>query len=143
MKFNHYDLGYLQGGQTVEIKLYGNVANVRLMDSSNFSSYRAERRHRYIGGHATKSPVRLQIPNSGHWHVAIDLGGYGGSVKSSVRVLPGALPKFQERPLSSVPSLVQGPSGTTNPFLPNDEDIREYDVFISHASEDKDEIVRR
>ena len=77
------------------------------MDSSNFNSYKNGRRHRYTGGLAKKSPLRLQIPSSGHWHVAIDMQGLRGSTKASVRVLPGALPAIQDRPLSEVPSLVR------------------------------------
>jgi len=46
---------------------------------------------------------------------------------------------IQERPLSSVPSLVQG---RENPVTSPLEDDREFDVFISHASEDKDAVVR-
>lgn len=123
------------------VTLSGNAANVQLMDSSNFSSYRAGRGgYRYTGGHATRSPVRLQIPRSGHWHIAVDMGGHSGSVRSSIQVLPGALPAIQEAPLSSVPSLVQGRSADLG-IAPQD-DNREFDVFISHASEDKDEIVR-
>lgn len=54
------------------------------MDSSNLSSYRNGHRHSYIGGLAKKSPVRLEIPRSGHWHVAVDLQGFGrANVKSS------------------------------------------------------------
>jgi hypothetical protein len=140
MNFLHTDLGNLRGGEIVEITLQGNSANVRLLDSSNFSSYRAGRRHTFIGGHAKRSPVRLQVPRSGHWHVAIDMGGYSGNVRAGVRVLPGALPPLQERPLSSVPSLLQGsdeePPGTGTSAQ------RDYDVFVSHASEDKAEIVR-
>ena len=68
------------------------------------------------------------------------MGGHGGSVRSSIQVLPGALPAIQEAPLSSVPSLVQGRSADLG-IAPQDEE-REFDVFISHASEDKDEIVR-
>ncbi len=82
----------------------GTAANVRLLDSSNFQSFRSARRNRYIGGHATRSPVRLQVPHSGHWYVTVDLGGHSGSVRSGVRVLPGRLPALQEAPLSSVPS---------------------------------------
>ena len=134
MQFTHYDLGNLSGGEIVEVTLSGNAANVRLMDNSNFQSFRAGRSHRYTGGHATRSPVRLQVPHSGHWYVTIDLGGYAGSVRSGVRVLPGRLPALRERPLSSVPSLVQDVDPTVPP--------REYDVFISHASEDKDAVVR-
>lgn len=84
MKFQFYDLGHCSKGEIVVVTLSGKAANVRLMDSSNFSSYKAGRRHRFYGGHATRSPVRLPIPRSGRWHVAIDLGGYGGSVRTSV-----------------------------------------------------------
>ena len=85
MQFVHNDLGWLQAGQVVEVTL-GTAANVRLMDAANFSSYRGGHQHRYYGGHARQSPVQLQVPNSGHWHVAIDLGGYAGTIRSSVRV---------------------------------------------------------
>ena len=64
--------------------------------------------------------------------------GLRGQVRSAMRVLPSALPVLREAPLSSVPSLVQGhdePPGTS-------ESAREYDVFVSHANEDKDEVVR-
>jgi hypothetical protein len=141
MQFQDYDLGYHNGGQIVEVTLSGNAANVQLMDSSNFSNYRAGRQYRYFGGHATRSPVRIPIPSSGHWHVVIDLGGYAGNVRSSVRVLPGALPNIQETPLSSVPSLVHR-DRVSDGLAPSPEEDKQYDVFISHASEDKDEIVR-
>lgn len=141
MKFTHYDLGHRSRGEIVQVTLAGSAANVRLMDSLNFQSYRSGRNHRYQGGHATKSPVRLQIPRSGHWHVVVDLGGYRGSVRSSISILPGPLPALQEAPLSSVPSLVQRARGEpgTESF---DDETRKFDVFISHASEDKDVIVR-
>ncbi len=65
--------------------------------------------------------------------------GLGGSVKSSVRVLPQSLPRIPQRPLSEIPSLIH-PSG----LIANEDAgiTPEYDVFISHASEDKDEVVR-
>ncbi|MDP9469177.1 MAG: DUF1883 domain-containing protein [Chloroflexota bacterium] len=141
MNFVHHDLGHRSRGEIVEINLSGSAANVRLLDSSNFRSYRAGRKHRYTGGLAKRSPVRLQIPHSGHWHVAVDLGGLRGSVRSSARILPSALPRLKEAPLSSVPSLVRGHSEA--PWIPPDEGAAKiYDVFISHASEDKDDLVR-
>ena len=139
MQFIQHDLGYRKGGEIVEITLSGNAANVRLLDSSNFSAYKSGRQHRYYGGLAKRSPVRLQIPRSGHWYVVVDMQGLGGSVRSSARILPGPLPEMREVPLSSVPSLVQ------RDIVPNQgtESVhREYDVFISHASEDKDQVVR-
>ena len=49
MQFIHNDLGQRKRGEIVEITLTSG-ANVRLMDSSNFSSYKNGRRHSYIGG---------------------------------------------------------------------------------------------
>lgn len=134
--FIHHDLGNRKRGEIVEVTLSA-AANVRLMDSSNFQSYRNGRRHRYNGGLVRQSPFHLQIPSSGHWHLAIDMQGLRGSVRASARILPGHLPEVREVPLSSVPSLVQPepPPGIAH-------HTREYDVFISHASEDKEEIVR-
>ncbi len=140
MKFLQNDLGHLRGGEIVEVTLSG-AANVRLMDSGNFQAYRSGRKHRFYGGHAKRSPVRLQVPHAGHWYVTIDLGGYGGSVRASVRVLPGALPPITERPLSSIPSLVRRRPDDEIPPR-DDREHRDYDVFISHASEDKEEVVR-
>jgi len=136
VRFLHKDLGHRQRGEIVEVTLTS-VANVRLMNSSDFSAYKNGRRHRYIGGLAQRSPFRLQIPSSGHWHVAIDMQGLRGNTRASVRMLPGALPPMREAPLSSVPGLVHDHS------VPVPEAGGEvYDVFISHASEDKESVVR-
>ena len=64
--------------------------------------------------------------------------GLRGSVRTSVRILPSPLPEIKQPSLSTVPSLVQDKNKP--PEYDNME--REYDVFISHASEDKDEVVR-
>lgn len=132
MKFSYYDLGHLEKGQIVEVQLTA-AANVRLMDSSNYNSYKNGRRHRYYGGHVNQSPFKIVVPNSAHWYVTIDLGGYAGSVKHSVRVLPGALPVARQKlPLAKEPNL----------YVEAVDANKEYDVFISHASEDKEEVVR-
>jgi len=86
--FIHSDLGFRQAGDVVEITLSGNAANVRLLDNANFEAYRSGRQHRYIGGTATQSPVRLTLPSSGHWHVAVDMQGLQGTTRASVRVIP-------------------------------------------------------
>jgi len=135
MNFLQYDLGHRSAGEIVEVTLTRG-ANVRLMTSSEFSNYRNGRRHRFIGGLAKSSPINLQIPYSGRWLVAVDMQGLQGSTKASVRVKPGALPEIREVPLSSVPGLVHEPA----PVLEKSGET--YDVFISHASEDKETIVR-
>jgi hypothetical protein len=132
---HQFDLGQCQRGEVVEVSLT-NGANVRLMRSSDLSSYKHGRRHRYIGGLARKSPVRLQVPNSGHWYVAVDMNGLRGTTRASVRKLPGVLPDIREAPLTSAPGLVRD----RPPQVEMGDDA--YDVFISHASEDKETIVR-
>ena len=62
-------------------------ANVRLMDGDNFRKYQSGQQHKYYGGHAIKSPVRLRPPHPGHWYVVIDLGGYVGTVRASIEKL--------------------------------------------------------
>lgn len=144
MNFTHYDLGHLKRGSVVVVTLSGNAANVRLLDSSNFSSYQRGTQHRYIGGLAKQSPVRLGVPNDGRWHVTVDLMGLVGNVRSSVAVEPpppDPLPPIrqvhtQSSPLASIVENVDAiaPAPSAVP--------KSYDVFISHASEDKDAIVR-
>ncbi len=135
MNFLQFDLGNRQRGELIEIRLT-NGANVRLMTSSEFMSYKNGRQHRFIGGLARRSPIRLQIPNSGHWYVVVDMQGLRGSTQASVRTLPGPLPEIREAPLASVPSLVRN----SPPQVAGGNES--FDVFISHASEDKDSIVR-
>lgn len=131
MKFQRYDLGNLGGGEIVEVTLSGSASNVRLMDSSNFQSYRAGRRHTYYGGYAKRSPVRLQVPRAGHWHITIDLGGYAGSVRSSVQVLPGRLRPIQETPLADVPSLVHRSDSAVGNGAVGESDRRVRCLYLS------------
>lgn len=118
--------------EVVEVCLSA-AANVRLLDSSNYNNYKNGRHHRYYGGYVKKSPYRIIVPNSGHWYITIDLGGYSGTVKHSVQVLPGVLPAARTRiPLANEPNL----------YVEAPEANKDYDVFISHASEDKEAVVR-
>lgn len=132
MNFSRYDFGYVEKGKIVEVTL-DTQANVRLLDSSNFNAYQKGRQYKFCGGRATKSPVKLEVPYSAHWYLVIDLGGYSGRVKHSARILGGMLPAMREH----VPLIDE-----SNLFVSPQEEGKEYDVFISHASEDKDIVVR-
>ncbi|HEV7586445.1 MAG TPA: DUF1883 domain-containing protein [Solirubrobacteraceae bacterium] len=85
MNFVHYDLGNLRAGQTIEVQL-DLAANVVLLDPTNFNLYRSGQPFSFFGGHVRQSPYRLGVPSDGHWHLAIDLGGRAGTIKTSVRV---------------------------------------------------------
>jgi hypothetical protein len=65
----------------------GSQANVKVMDSINVQKYRTGKQRTLYGGLAKVSPFRFRPPYPGHWHVVVDLGGYGGAVRASVQVL--------------------------------------------------------
>ena len=132
------NLGHLKRGTIVEMHLSGSEANVWLMDSSTYSSYKNGRSVRAIGGHTRKSPVHLQTDRSGTWYAVADLGGYPGRLGLSAKVLPGAAAPIR------VPHLpTNAPLYEFAEQLPDDAFAeREFDVFISHAAEDKAGVAR-
>lgn len=142
MEHLRYDLGNIKSGSTVVVTLK-NQANVQLMTTSEYTNYKAGRRFRYHGGRVTRSPFRITVPSNGHWVVAIDLGGYQGTIGASVSVEPpprGFLPTA--RPAEhSVASRVVVREDPIEP-APGSLGGQTWDVFISHASEDKQTVAR-
>lgn len=99
----HTDIGYQKAGATVVVNL-GSQANVRVMDQGQYRNYKAGRRHQFYGGGYKKSPARITLPRSGHFVVAVDLGGRAGRVSASVNVVPppqGLLPEARATRLSA------------------------------------------
>jgi Domain of unknown function (DUF1883) len=107
MNFNYWDLGQQSAGTIIQVTLSGNSPNVRLFDSANYHAFKSGRSARGYGGHATRSPVRLQVPSSGHWYVVVDYGGLSGHGRVGVQVLPGRLPELRERVVPSLDGLAQ------------------------------------
>ena len=85
---NHLHYEFDAGPDHVIEVTLDRAANVQLLDSDNYESYRQG--HGYRGGYATTSPVQLVPPHTGHWHVVIDLGGGAGRVRASARLISGA-----------------------------------------------------
>ena len=75
------------GPEDVVIVTLDGQANVLLMDDANFSSYRCGRSTYYVGGWATRSPVRLSPETRGHWHLVVDMGGRAGSVRAGIQLI--------------------------------------------------------
>jgi len=53
-----------------------------------------------LRGLAQRSPVRITIPRTGHWHAVVDMQGLRGNTRASIRVVPGSalrpLPPIKE-----------------------------------------------
>ncbi|AYD00802.1 DUF1883 domain-containing protein [Neorhizobium sp. NCHU2750] len=91
-RFTHYDLNLQRAGMAIEVTLNA-VNNVRLMNAVNFQRFTERLDFKYVGGVARKSPVRLVIPDNGHWHIIVDAEGHHGLAESSVKML--ATPAMQ------------------------------------------------
>jgi len=87
LDFVHYNLGLLEKGTIVAVFLDA-AANVCILDVANFMGYKNGYSFKYLGGYVTRSPYYATIPKYGHWHVAIDLGGYEGYISSSIKIIP-------------------------------------------------------
>ncbi len=143
-EFTYYDLGHLKKGSVVVVTLRGNAANVQLLDSSAYSSYKSGRQYRYVGGLAKSSPVRLAVPHDGRWFVTVDLIGLRGSVRSGVQVEPpprAPLPPIRQTS-APTPPLARIAENIAAVAPESSNVAKAFDVFISHATEDKDAVVR-
>ena len=85
MGYLHYEVD-LESKDKVQVTL-DHAANVMLLDAENFRQYRLGKNCDFYGGYAKQSPVVISPPYRGHWHVVVDLGEKGGTVRASVSVV--------------------------------------------------------
>lgn len=144
MQYIHADLGQRKRGDMVEVQLQGSQANVLIMDSSNYSSFRSRGSYREAyGGTWKRSPVHLTVPRSGHWYGVVYIPpGYRGQVRAGFRVLGGPLPPIRETYAQSPLGAIRQAADEYAESVGVAPDEKDYDVFISHAGEDKSEVVR-
>ncbi len=145
-KFIHSDLGFRNQGDVVVVSLSGSAANVRLLDPFNYSQYQQGQQHQYHGGLAQHSPVRIPIPHGGFWHAVVDMQGLQGTVNAGFRVIPAEvlrpLPPIQQSPAPPAVSRTIQEVMENAAASQSDIETVEYDIFISHAAEDKDAVAR-
>jgi hypothetical protein len=91
-RFTHYDLKPQRAGTAIEITLNG-VNNVRLMNAVNYQRFTERLDFKFVGGVARKSPIRLVIPENGHWHLIVDMEGHHALAESSVKMVAPPAPQ--------------------------------------------------
>jgi len=77
---------FLKAGEIVIVDC-DHQCNVRVMDDSNFQSYRRGGGHNYLGGFYQRLPVRIAVPNDGYWNTTIDLGGGRANIRYNIGYL--------------------------------------------------------
>jgi hypothetical protein len=104
------------------------------MTPSNFQAYKSGRPHRYVKrGLVTRSPHRIVVPSTGSWYLTVDLAGLRASnVQIGVTVDSPALPLAPANDRASLAGIQH-----ERPPLTPDDNGETWDVFVSHASEDK------
>lgn len=138
VNFQHYDLRQQPRGAIVAVTIRGDAPNLRLLDDSNFRSYRNGRAYQGYGGIPQRSLARIPIPRSGHWHLVIDFQGLRGSARVGVNVEPPPMTQLRSTDVGSLSEIRhEAPSG-----VGQGRTSEVWDVFISHASEDKTSIAR-
>lgn len=108
---------YAKKGQAAKVT-FDSPTKIMLMSDRDFKKYRDNSGSiTYWGGNQTQSPVILEIPSAGTWHVIIELGWYEKKkIKADVELLD-ELPENMRR-LSS-------PDNDRNIEAPEEEEAPE------------------
>jgi hypothetical protein len=146
LPYNRFDLGSCTRGDVWRVEL-SRAANVFMVDSSGFSAFRSGRRftHHGGGGLMTRSPHDFVIPRAGHWYIVAHTWGLRGSARITVSPIAPARTMTPATTVNvDLASIARdaaryGSDDASPPLAPQP---KEYDVFVSHATEDKDTIVR-
>jgi TIR domain/Domain of unknown function (DUF1883) len=146
LPYRTFDLGSGSRGDIWRVEL-NRAANVFMVDSSNLSAFKSNRRFTHYGGGGliTRSPHDFVVPRSGRWYIVAHTWGLRDSARVSVTHIPQIRPMNPAAPhLVDLASIAQNAAiyagaDDAPPVAPT---AKEYDVFVSHAAEDKESIVR-
>lgn len=146
LPFHQFDLRQCKRGDIWRVGL-SRAANVFMVDSSGFSAFKRGRDFTHYGGGGliTRSPHDFVVPRTGHWYIVAHTWGLRGSARISIvpitpiRAMDPATP-FTADLASIARDAARYPGADDSP--PIAPQGKECDVFVSHATEDKDSIVR-
>jgi len=146
LPYNVFDLGSCQRGDIWRVEL-DRGANVFMVDQSNLSAFKSGRDFRHYGGGGlmTRSPHEFVIPHGGRFYIVAHTWRLRDTARVSVTTIPQVRPMAPATPthvdLASIASAAAAyPGGDGAP--PAVPEAKPHDVFISHATEDKEAIVR-
>jgi hypothetical protein len=77
---------YLSRGDVVQLNC-DTQCNFMITTDSDFSSYQRGGRFQYYGGHYSRFPARIVVPQSDNWNITIDLGGGRADIRYNISIL--------------------------------------------------------
>ena len=86
--FIHYTFNGAKANEAVRV-LIDRAANVFLVDDAGFVAYKSGQKFAYWGGRAGLGEKIIKIPQPGTWHLIIDMGGEGGTIRHSAVIIQG------------------------------------------------------
>lgn len=143
--FNQWTIRNGKRGDVWRVEL-DKAANVFMVDSSGLSAFKNGRRFTHYGGGGLmrSSPHDFVVPRNGTWYIVAHSWGLKYAARVKVYHRPQARPMDPATPtivdLDSIARAAASYAGEAAPPVP--PEAKEYDVFISHATEDKDAVVR-
>jgi hypothetical protein len=142
LPFHEFNLGQRHRGEAFRVHLTA-AANVFMVDSANLSAFKRNANFRAQGGLIERTPHDFVVPSGGHYYIVAHSWGLRNSAKIEIEELriPGPMPPaaHHQVDMSSIAANAAGFSGDGPPVAP---EVKDYDVFVCHASEDKDDLVR-
>ena len=73
--FLHKDLGMLKAGVSINICMNVSLANIKLLTSKEYVTYKQGKECEYWGGKIHSDTFILTIPVTGYWHIVVDTNG--------------------------------------------------------------------
>ena len=84
MQYVVYELGPLRKGAILQVDLTA-ATDVKLFDNVNYDLFRNRQAHNFYGGHVTKSPYIIPIPEDNkRWFLTVN---NGSAIKHAVRIV--------------------------------------------------------
>lgn len=146
LPFHRFDLGHCKRGDIWRVGL-SRAANVFMVDSTGLSAFNRGSRFKHYGGGGlvTRSPHDLVVPRTGRWYVVAHTEGLRGRSRISVTPFKPAQAMAPAKPFNAdLASIARDaaryPGNDGSP--PMTPEVKAYDVFVSHATEDKVSVVR-
>ena len=61
--------------------------NFMLLSDADYAAYQQVRRFAYCGGTFKHFPARITVPETGDWHIIIDLAGAKGEIEYNITIV--------------------------------------------------------